>query len=80
MKNQCSKCGAKIYFVLTKKGNSMPVDISSLTEEDKKAILFSKLGERYPVAFRPGVHVSHFATCPNADDFRKKKDDTTDKS
>ena len=80
MKNTC-KCGAKIYWVITGKGNAMPVDIETLTEEDTRAILWSKIGERYPVTYRPGVHKSHFATCPFANEFRKKKkDDTVDES
>ena len=44
-------------FVLTKKGKRNPVDASTWRE-----------GETH---FKPGQHVSHFATCPKAQQFRK---------
>ncbi len=56
---KCRRCGAEIVFLLTKKGKSMPVVASSVSEGD----------ELYDHA----KHKSHFADCPAADLFRKKK-------
>lgn len=57
--NTCKKCGAKIVFVNTSKGNVMPVDFSANISDWS---LFNK-----------DIHTSHFATCQFADEFRKKK-------
>ena len=56
--SQC-KCGARIIFMKTKGGKTMPVDfkVELATETD----------------FDPKKMVSHFATCPNAAQFRKPK-------
>jgi hypothetical protein len=56
----CAGCGAEIEFVKTPTGNLIPVDlkyIMVITDEGK--------------AVRG--RISHFATCPQADRFRKPK-------
>ncbi len=50
----CRSCKAPIVWVLTVKGNRMPVD-------------YTRDG-----ASRPAAGTSHFATCPNADDWRRR--------
>lgn len=55
---ECQSCQAEIIFLKTGKGKSIPVDAESVTEGDE--------------LFEPRAgHVSHFATCPDADKFRK---------
>lgn len=62
----CRSCKAEIAFVITRKGNKMPVDVESLTDEDLELM---EKGE--PVPFRYNDHVSHFQTCPSAEEHRK---------
>ena len=59
---ECSSCGAAIVFLKTTKGAWMPVDRGSLpTNFDIDQV------------FRPALgHVTHYATCPNADEHRRR--------
>jgi len=59
MSTPCRSCGEEIVFVKTAAGKKMPIDADTWTE-----------GEEY---FEPRVHRSHFATCPQAEQFRKKQ-------
>lgn len=64
----CRSCGKKIVFMFTESGAFMPVDNHSLSHNDIQLI---RLGKR--ISFRFNDHISHFASCPNAKEFRKKK-------
>jgi hypothetical protein len=55
----CRACAATIYFLRTKKGHSIPVDIATVQPGD--------------VDFDPARHVSHFATCSDPKRFRKHR-------
>lgn len=55
----CRSCGARIQWVKTATGKSMPVNAETAGE-----------GER---VYIHGKHVSHFSTCPAAAKHRKKK-------
>jgi hypothetical protein len=55
---QCSSCHADIVWLLTAKGKRMPVDAATVKPGD---YLFEPNGE----------HVSHFATCPSAQQHRR---------
>ena len=63
---QCKKCKTDIVFLKTKKGKAIPVDYDSITHADMTNLAFGD------VVFRYGEHIAHFATCPEADSFRKK--------
>lgn len=54
----CRACQEYIVFLPTSTGKTMPVDVDTVTEGDDE--------------FNPKVHVSHFATCPEANRFRKR--------
>ena len=54
----CSGCGADIKYLRTEQGHWMPVNPASMVEGD--------------TIFKPGAHVSHFATCPHAAEFRRR--------
>jgi len=54
----CSSCGAPIVWFRTKAGKKMPVDAGTTKPTDAEHQLDLKR------------HVSHFATCPNADQRR----------
>lgn len=55
----CSGCGKGIVWLKTAAGKNMPVDIETTQREDTE--------------FDPSRHVSHFASCPLAINFRKSK-------
>lgn len=56
---QCRKCKALIVFLKTRANKLMPVDASTAIEGD--------------VDYDAARHMSHFATCPFAKEFRKPK-------
>lgn len=77
--SNCRSCDAKIEFVKTKKGNWMPVDPEYIeyNEAEEGDVLITDEGNLYTVDCSkdfPSVRgrISHFATCPNADEHRKK--------
>ncbi len=55
----CRACGKALKFIKTPKGNSMPVDAETCSDDDG--------------VFDSTKHVSHFVTCPSADRFRKPR-------
>jgi hypothetical protein len=56
---RCSSCQAKIIWLLTKNLKPMPVDADTVEPADS--------------TFNHARHKSHFATCPNANQHRKRK-------
>jgi hypothetical protein len=62
----CSSCGAPIIWFVTKNLAHHPVDAASVNADDTTLDLQTK---KHP----QGKHVSHFATCPNADQHRKPR-------
>lgn len=83
-KNQiarCRSCGAAIFFVVTDKHENMPVDLDptkdgnlSITEGiPKPTAVVLTLGQAAGMrAAGLPTYKSHFATCPYADEFRRK--------
>lgn len=72
----CGSCGAAIIWAETRAGKPMPVDAN---RGDVGNVELTTL-ICYPPKWRatvypvdcPGLYVSHFATCPNADKHRSK--------
>jgi hypothetical protein len=60
MSDKCSSCKAEIKWLRTERGHMMPVNAETVGADDK--------------IFKPGVHISHFATCPDAERHRKPKE------
>ena len=60
--NECKKCGAPMKWVKSKAGKWMPLDAEPL-----KVVTQDADGDWVVVT----AYTSHFATCPNADEFRK---------
>jgi len=56
---RCRSCGAKIIWFKTARWRNMPVDADSVEPEDEELDL--------------DKHVSHFSTCPNASQHRRRK-------
>lgn len=81
---QCRKCGAPIVFVRTPKGKWMPCD-EGLVEyhagntPDFDDVVVNDKGEVIRCTFdfqcNPDglARIPHWATCPYAEDFRKKE-------
>lgn len=57
--SECRSCHAEIKWMKTEAGKNIPVDIDSV--DDRGATIFD-----------PDTMISHFATCPDADQHRKK--------
>jgi hypothetical protein len=64
---KCTSCGQYIVFLKTSKGNWMPVDADSVFD-----IEYEVPDMEPPEYDRLQGHMSHFATCANADKHRKK--------
>ena len=56
---RCNSCGAEIVWFRTKRGVRMPVNEGSTQPTDRDLDL--------------SRHISHFATCPNADHHRRPR-------
>ena len=68
---KCTSCGQYIVFLQTSKGNWMPTDAASVFD-----IEYEVPDMEPPEFSRAAGHMSHFATCANADKHRKKKQPT----
>ena len=62
---KCRGCGADILWVLTGNHKSMRVDLKPETR-------MVEVGSGSGVFEAKKAYVSHFVTCPNAAEFRKK--------
>lgn len=79
----CRACGAEIMFIKTFAGKSIPVDAESkyyIKDNRGKQKIVTPNGEVISAELTDesekatGIgYVSHFATCPEADQFRKKR-------
>jgi hypothetical protein len=73
----CSSCGAAIVFCKTTRGSTMPVDLEpsgrgNLRLHDDLVVALSRADlEQARHADEP-LYVSHFATCPNGPEHRKR--------
>lgn len=73
----CSSCGARIVFARTVHGRVMPVDAEpcedgnvELVEAD--GVVKAHVHAQPPLGGGP-LHLSHFATCPQADEHRSRR-------
>ena len=84
-RTKCRGCGREIAFIKTVNGKSIPVDPEPIRflaeEENEKFVTADGEVKRGKSLDRRGLMItretetgyrSHFATCPAADDFRKK--------
>lgn len=55
----CRSCGAAIIWLKTSNGKNCPCDAATVADEDE--------------VFDHRKHISHFATCPNADQHRRPR-------
>lgn len=64
----CKSCGKEIYFLLTSKGNRIPVNSESLTDVEIEQL---ESGKQLQFIYKQ--HVSHFSDCPKSKEHRKNK-------
>lgn len=78
----CRSCGAEINWIKTKRGKNMPVDPEEVEwgDAENNDVLVSELGDVVHVSREirdphPNLryYISHFATCPQGDDWRKNE-------
>ena len=77
----CKGCGAEILWIRTKTGKTMPVDekpvpyyeggSAKIVLEDGSVVKGSLDGPEE--SFKGFGYISHFATCPKAGNFRRRK-------
>lgn len=78
--NVCRSCRAPIVWAETAGGKRMPVDAEpaplgniALTELDDGRVHASVVAEGAVLLTEQPLHLSHFATCPNADQHRSAR-------
>ena len=80
---KCRSCGANIIWIITKTGRKMPCnaepiffDLANMNDEGTKVFVKDNriiaIGIENPEGQEVG-YISHFATCPEAEKWRKKK-------
>lgn len=65
--SNCRTCGAEIVWMKTRAGKNIPVDVPKFEKGEiaNEAVLTA-------TEFNPKTMKSHFATCPDAQKWRKK--------
>lgn len=66
----CRSCGAPIKWVKTAKGKNMPLDLKS----EEKRIVVVGAGAKGEFGYIVDTYLSHFATCPQANEHRKPRE------
>ncbi len=64
--SDCRSCGAPIFWAITPSGKRIPLDAEPV--EQRGLFVFDNGYAKPP----PVVYQSHFATCPDADSWRKE--------
>jgi hypothetical protein len=74
----CRSCNAVIFFAMNKKtGKKIPIDVEPnskgnvLVEGNGMCSILNKTEQALAVDSGLILHISHFATCPNAGRFRR---------
>lgn len=72
---RCASCDAEVFWVKTRNGKSMPIDaqhemrlVAVLGDDD---LILAGTSDDAVVRMVP-TYTSHFATCPSADQHRKR--------
>ena len=64
---KCNGCGEEVMWMKTRAGKNIPVNIPEFEFETARDAVMTA------VEFDPHYMIAHFATCPKASKFRKKK-------
>lgn len=65
--SRCRSCDESIVWMRTNTGKNMPVDADTVDEADLETT-----EDGAPLFDHQKGHVSHFATCPHADEHRRR--------
>jgi hypothetical protein len=72
---RCRSCGAAIFWALTTTGRKVPLDadpVEAEAEAGRYALLWPDDGRTPRAIHRPALYLTHFATCPNASQHRRR--------
>ena len=72
-RRHCRSCGAPVIWATTTRGKAMPVDADPVANGNLE---LSRTGEQINVRVvkeSAGTHVSHYVTCPHANQWRPKR-------
>ena len=72
-KSRCKGCGADIAWVRMRTGGNMPVDFESI----KVVVVRKELHSDEAPGSMITAHNPHWATCPDAESFKKRSHDQT---
>jgi hypothetical protein len=72
----CASCGAAIIWTITEAGKRMPVD--AVPAGKVTVLVRDPHGGSTPISKSRDHYVSHFATCPNAQQHRRRLLATTE--
>jgi hypothetical protein len=74
MSPRCRSCGAPILWALTDRGKRIPLDELPLAAIPPGSFVVSGTGDelRASTVAPVPLYRSHFATCPNADEHRRR--------
>jgi hypothetical protein len=74
MSDTCRGCPAKIFWVKTAAGKTMPLDEAPTTSDDTKVVLYDQDGNRLlaPAGILRTGHVPHWAACPARAQFKRR--------
>lgn len=75
---KCKGCGQEIKWIKLESGKSNPVDIEKYHIQDNlidpnMVVVNKEKGIVGKISNVESGYISHFSTCPNAKDFKKKK-------
>lgn len=70
--SKCRSCGADIIWVELKNGKKHPLDSEIVEADGNKVLYLDDITEFKKLPAGRKGYVSHFATCPDAKDWRRK--------
>lgn len=66
----CRSCRQPVYWITTSAGRPMPVTVRGDAPAGELQLEVHQ--DRDPTPERAGIGISHFATCPHADSWRRR--------
>jgi hypothetical protein len=70
---ECRSCGATITWAVTESGRRIPLDAQQSLDGNMSEVDRLADGTMVVAVVAEGLYRSHFATCPQADDWRRKR-------
>lgn len=70
---RCKGCGAELFFIVSVKEKLVPCDRIPFKTDGQRLLVFPDGSVARTHALFTQGHQSHWASCPKAQDFRKKK-------